>query len=63
MLDITRDLKKIFKDIKKNNNKSKKYKRNETTAINVFTFTFCIWRTLQFIRKGSLGKGSLNHNI
>ena len=40
--------KRFKKDIKKRKRKMKneKLKKNETTAINFFIFTFCIWRTL-----------------
>ena len=40
MLDVVRDKRKILK--KEGKIKNEKYRKSQTTAINIFTFTFCI---------------------
>ena len=48
MFDIARDIRKTWK--------SEKYKKSLTTAINLFTFIFCVWEKIYFAQKHSLGK-------
>ena len=40
-----------------------KYKKSEITGMDVFPFTFFTKKKLCFVRKHSLGKGSLYHYI
>ena len=34
---------------------NEKYKKNQTTTVRFFTFTFCLWKSIYFVHKGSLG--------
>ena len=40
---------------------NKKYRKNQITTINIFTFTFFIWKNLYFVRKHSLEDPILYH--
>ena len=61
MLDTVREKKTLM--TRKRKIQNEKYKKNQTTTVRFFTFTFCLWKSIYFVHKGSLGTHTITFAV